>query len=81
LSLLLEKDIQRGNRNVAIRHYLMLCGLGMSLEPDIQDVCEGFLSECSSKQMTRIVRCVDAWFELCGRNTATESNSPTRHAI
>jgi hypothetical protein len=70
LLLLLEKDIQRGNRNVAIRHYLMLRGLGITPAPGIRDVCERFMDECSTKQMSRIGRCVEAWFELCRPETA-----------
>lgn len=64
LFALLNEDIRRGNRNLAIRHFLMLQACGVRLPEALRLSCEDWLHRCPPRTHAQISAAVNRWAQL-----------------
>jgi hypothetical protein len=61
---LLAKDLRRGHRRLALRHFLMLRACGVCPSPQLQEECEQLLGACPEETRRRIAAGVDGWTQM-----------------
>lgn len=61
LLLLLERDLNHGNKYVAARHLMMLDALSLPVPPTLRKQCDALIDTCSNRRLSTIAGQVEAW--------------------
>ena len=73
---LLNEDVRRGHRNLAIRHFLMLEARGICIPGHLRQHCEHLLKACPRGVKRQILTAVGLWKEMVqGAGTKTSKSA------